>query len=113
MAHFSVHEAKTNLSKLIAAALEGGDVVIARGSVPVVRLVPLFRSGNGVLVPSREGLRWIRALMNRSQTMSCAAGISIEFTARHPCAHLVASGGRIIESSGAGRHERCEQYHRR
>ncbi len=45
MAHFSVHEAKTNLSKLIAAALEGGDVVIARGSVPVVRLVPIIPVG--------------------------------------------------------------------
>jgi prevent-host-death family protein len=41
MAQFSVHEAKTNLSKLIAEALEGGEVVIARGSVPVVRLVPI------------------------------------------------------------------------
>jgi len=41
MAQFSVHEAKTNLSKLIAEALEGGEVVIARGSVPVVRLVPV------------------------------------------------------------------------
>jgi len=41
VAQFSVHDAKTNLSKLIAEALAGGDVVIARGSVPVVRLVPI------------------------------------------------------------------------
>ena len=41
MAQFSVHEAKTNLSRLIADALAGGDVVIARGSVPAVRLVPV------------------------------------------------------------------------
>ncbi len=45
MAQFSVHEAKTNLSKLIADALEGGDVVIARGSVPAVRLVPVAPRG--------------------------------------------------------------------
>ena len=45
MAQFSVHEAKTNLSKLIAAALEGGEVVIARGKVPVVRLVPVAPRG--------------------------------------------------------------------
>ncbi len=45
MAHFSVHEAKTNLSKLIADALDGGDVVIGRGSVPVVRLVPVAPRG--------------------------------------------------------------------
>ena len=30
MSTFTVHEAKTNLSRLIAEALEGGDVVIAR-----------------------------------------------------------------------------------
>ena len=38
---FTVHEARTNLSRLIAEALEGGDVVIARGKVPAVRLVPV------------------------------------------------------------------------
>lgn len=45
MAQFSVHDAKTNLSKLIADALDGGDVVIARGNVPVVRLVPVAPRG--------------------------------------------------------------------
>jgi prevent-host-death family protein len=42
---FSVHDAKTNLSKLIAAALEGDEVVIARGNVPAVRLVPVAPRG--------------------------------------------------------------------
>jgi prevent-host-death family protein len=45
MTQFTVHEAKTNLSRLIAEALAGGDVVIARGSVPVVRLVPVETVG--------------------------------------------------------------------
>lgn len=45
MPQFSVHDAKTNLSKLIAAALAGGDVVIARGKIPVVRLVPVAPLG--------------------------------------------------------------------
>ena len=45
MAQFSVHDAKTNLSRLIAQALAGGEVVIARGSVPVVRLVPVDPPG--------------------------------------------------------------------
>jgi prevent-host-death family protein len=48
MAQFSVHDAKTNLSRLIADALAGGDVVIARGSVPVVRLVPVEPRGRRV-----------------------------------------------------------------
>lgn len=41
----NVHEAKTQLSKLIEAALRGEEVVIARNSEPVVRLVPVARSG--------------------------------------------------------------------
>ncbi len=45
MAQFSVHEAKTNLSKLIAEALAGGEVIIARGSVAAVRLVPVVPRG--------------------------------------------------------------------
>ena len=42
---FTVHTAKSQLSKLIEAALAGEDVVIARGSKPVVRLVPIRQSG--------------------------------------------------------------------
>jgi antitoxin (DNA-binding transcriptional repressor) of toxin-antitoxin stability system len=42
---FSVPEAEANLPKLIAAALEGLDVVITRDRVPVVRLVPVARRG--------------------------------------------------------------------
>ena len=41
----TVHEAKTNLSKLIAEVLAGGEVVIAKGKVPSVRLVPIKQPG--------------------------------------------------------------------
>lgn len=37
----TIHAAKTNLSKLIEAALAGEEVVIAKGKTPVVRLVPV------------------------------------------------------------------------
>jgi prevent-host-death family protein len=37
----SIHEAKTHLSRLIAAAEAGEDVVISRGKNPAVRLVPV------------------------------------------------------------------------
>jgi prevent-host-death family protein len=40
----TIHSAKTNLSKLIEAALAGEEVVIARGKTPVVKLVPVSRS---------------------------------------------------------------------
>lgn len=40
----TVHAAKTNLSKLIEAALAGEEVVIAKGRRPVVKLVPIARA---------------------------------------------------------------------
>lgn len=40
-AAYTVHEAKTHLSRLIADALAGKEVIIARGKEPVVKLVPI------------------------------------------------------------------------
>jgi prevent-host-death family protein len=37
----TIHQAKTNLSRLIAKACRGEEVIIARGPEPVVRLVPI------------------------------------------------------------------------
>ena len=45
----TIHQAKTNLSRLIQAAVAGEEIVIARGKTPVVRLVRLKRS-----TPKRE-----------------------------------------------------------
>jgi prevent-host-death family protein len=41
MAVVTIHEAKTNLSKLIARAEAGEEIIIARGKDPVARLEPL------------------------------------------------------------------------
>jgi prevent-host-death family protein len=41
MATYTVHAAKTNLSKLIERAERGEEIVIARGKRPVVRLVAI------------------------------------------------------------------------
>ncbi len=41
MATVTIHEAKTQLSKLIARAEAGEEIVIARGKQPVVRLAPV------------------------------------------------------------------------
>jgi prevent-host-death family protein len=38
---FTIHQAKTNLSRLIEKASEGEEVIIARGSKPVARVVPV------------------------------------------------------------------------
>ena len=37
----TIHQAKTNLSRLIEKACRGEEIIIARGSNPVVRLVPI------------------------------------------------------------------------
>jgi prevent-host-death family protein len=37
----TIHQAKTNLSRLIERASRGEEIIIARGSEPVARLVPL------------------------------------------------------------------------
>lgn len=50
----NVHQAKTELSKLIDAALRGEDVVIARNGVPTVRLVPV----SAVAPPPRRAGQW-------------------------------------------------------
>jgi len=41
MSVVTIHQAKTNLSRLIEKASKGEDVIIARGSKPVARLVPI------------------------------------------------------------------------
>ena len=37
----TIHQAKTNLSRLLAEIEEGGEVLIARGRQPIARLVAL------------------------------------------------------------------------
>lgn len=37
----TIHQAKTNLSRLLRKASDGEEVIIARGSKPVARLVPV------------------------------------------------------------------------
>lgn len=41
MARFGMHEAKTNLSRLVERALGGEEVVVTRRGEPAVRLVPV------------------------------------------------------------------------
>jgi prevent-host-death family protein len=41
MAEISIHAAKTNLSKLIARAQAGEEIVICKGKTPVARLTAL------------------------------------------------------------------------
>jgi antitoxin (DNA-binding transcriptional repressor) of toxin-antitoxin stability system len=58
MRKVTVHVAKTQLSRLIEAALAGEEVVIAKGDKPVVRLVaiPQGQFKFGVLEPEALGV---------------------------------------------------------
>jgi prevent-host-death family protein len=44
MKRVTIHEAKTNLSRLIEKACRGEEIIIARGPDPVARLVPVATS---------------------------------------------------------------------
>jgi prevent-host-death family protein len=46
MAIVTVHQAKTQLSKLIARAEAGEEIVIARGREPVVKLTPIGKQAS-------------------------------------------------------------------
>ena len=41
MSTVTIHQAKTNLSKLIERASQGEEIIIARGPKPVAKLVPI------------------------------------------------------------------------
>ena len=55
----NIHEAKTQLSKLVERALEGEEVIIARAGKPMVRLVPI-----------RETTRRARAANGKARSAS-------------------------------------------
>ena len=49
---YTVHQAKTNLSKLLRRAARGEEVIIARGKTPIAKLVP-FSPPKKKRVPGR------------------------------------------------------------
>jgi prevent-host-death family protein len=49
MKQLNIYEAKTHLSQLVQAALDGEEVFIARAGKPAVRLVPVVREGDRTL----------------------------------------------------------------
>lgn len=58
----NIHDAKTNLSKLIAAAESGEDVIIARNGKPAVRIVritPAATKSRKQMLGSGTGKVWM------------------------------------------------------
>jgi prevent-host-death family protein len=42
-AQFNIHEAKTNLAKIVERAERGEEIIITRAGIPVAKVVPLRR----------------------------------------------------------------------
>ena len=46
MVQINIHEAKTQLSKLLQRVVLGEEIIIAKGHRPLVKIVPLSTTGN-------------------------------------------------------------------
>src|ERR1039458_9004436 len=81
---YTIHQAKTNLSRLIKEAQKGKEVIIARGKQPVAKLVPIS-SGTKKRTPGRlKGLfRGSLELLHFSPTRNCKSGVCNDRASRH------------------------------
>jgi len=59
MAQINIYEAKTNLSNLIAQALDGEEVIIAKAGKPQVKLVPVEPQVKKKLKPRKFGQNFL------------------------------------------------------
>lgn len=55
----NMHQAKTNLSRLVERALAGEDIVIARNGEPLVKLVPVANESKRRIPGKYKGQIWI------------------------------------------------------
>jgi prevent-host-death family protein len=53
----TIHQAKTNLSKLIERAKAGEEIIIAKGKEPVARLAPIAKE-SGKRIPGLMKGKW-------------------------------------------------------
>jgi prevent-host-death family protein len=55
---YTVHQAKTNLSRLIKEAEKGKEVIITRGKQPVAKIVPIASAAKKRVPGSMKGQIW-------------------------------------------------------
>ena len=53
--HYNMHEAKTNLSRIIERVEQGEEIIIDRAGTPVAKIIPLVRRVNRTAVGSLAG----------------------------------------------------------
>jgi prevent-host-death family protein len=83
-----VEEAQTQLAQLLAIAMQGGDVIIAKDSVPLVRLVPVHPSATRRTPGLHKGAMHMRAGFNDPLPDGFWLGKQ-EAAAGYPHIHLV------------------------
>jgi len=60
MYQINIHEAKTQLSKLVEEAAQGEEIIIAKAGKPVARLVPLATNEGKTRIPGgMKGQIWL------------------------------------------------------
>ncbi len=55
---YTVHQAKTNLSRLIKEAEKGGEVIITRGKKPVAKIIPIANVAKKRIPDMLKGQIW-------------------------------------------------------
>ena len=73
----SIHVAKTHLSRLIARAEAGEEIVIARGRKPVAKLVPIAPKAKRVFGALKESCRWDPSFSSRCRRKSWKPGSEV------------------------------------
>ena len=88
---YTVHEAKTNLSRLIKEAESGKEVIITRGKEPVAKLVPISKTAKKRIPDMLKG-QFGRHLMPSIHLLmrSFESSVLNDSAAGHTCAPLVA-----------------------
>jgi prevent-host-death family protein len=54
-ARFNIHDAKTNLSRIVERVERGEEIVISRAGTPVAKVVPLTRAAHRTMRGSLRG----------------------------------------------------------
>jgi len=76
MSTYTVYNAKTHLSSLIDEACAGEEVIIARGKLPLVKLVPLRGPGQGRRFGAMRGRAALGRLNESFAGYSCAVMVA-------------------------------------
>ncbi|MGD9878977.1 MAG: type II toxin-antitoxin system Phd/YefM family antitoxin [Reyranella sp.] len=93
---YTIHTAKTNLSKLIARAEAGEEVVLARGKAPIARIVPIAtakppkRKFGALKGKIRIGPEFLNHSPRMDRGWAEALGVTHAAFARYECLSLVA-----------------------